>query len=134
VSASDYYFGRDGQPISQEDWIAQMEDVKGRRVAEDTVGDFWISTVWLGLDYGFGRGDRPIIFETMVFDNSEEGLGESQKVLDKVNLSHRARLGPEAFCNRYCTEAEALKGHRQAVAAAEAGLIRREDYEEAESE
>jgi hypothetical protein len=62
-----------------------------KRVAEDTYGQFWISTVWLGLDHSFGS-DPPLIFETMVFDQSDNDTSD----LD---------------CRRYATEAEALAGH-----------------------
>ena len=37
-----------------------------RRVAETTIGDYWVSTVFLGLDHSFG-GAVPLLFETMVF-------------------------------------------------------------------
>jgi hypothetical protein len=54
-----------------------------------------ISTVWLGIDHGFGNhGLPPTIFETMVFDN----------VWDEV-----------MYENRTSTEAHAAEQHREAI-------------------
>lgn len=39
---------------------------KQRQVADDTIGDSRVSTVFLGIDHSFG-GTTPILFETMVF-------------------------------------------------------------------
>lgn len=71
--------GDDGRtPIPVDDlleWAHWMES-GNRRVAEDHVGLYRVSTVFLGLDHNFHRvfyGDGPpIVFETMVF----MGLGE----------------------------------------------------------
>jgi hypothetical protein len=43
-----------------------------RRVGETVVGDWRVSTVFLGLDHNYGRilgrsEDQPILFETMIF-------------------------------------------------------------------
>ena len=44
-----------------------------KRVAQDTVGDVRVSTVFLDLDHSFGKGP-PLLFETMVFgvDDNED--------------------------------------------------------------
>jgi len=60
-----------------------------RRVAKTFVGEFEISTVFLGLDHRFGEG-RPLLFETMAFPKD-------------------SRLDLE--CDRYSTWEEAEKGH-----------------------
>jgi hypothetical protein len=63
-------------------------EMANRSVADETVGDVRISTVFLGLDHGFGAR-RPILFETMVFG------------------------GPlDQECERYATWDEAEEGHR----------------------
>jgi hypothetical protein len=54
----------------------------------------WVSTVFLGIDHGFGEGP-PLIFETMVF--------ASERHLD------------ERDCQRYSTESEAVTGHHEMV-------------------
>lgn len=40
-----------------------------RRVRQTYLLDRWISTVFLGIDHGYG--DKPILFETMVFEFGE---------------------------------------------------------------
>lgn len=90
------FFDRKGVPISLEQWGRDFEDREKQRVAETTLEDGrWISTVWIGLDHSFGEGP-PLIFETMVF-----GTKDSRSDLD---------------CERYSTEAEALRGHAAMVA------------------
>lgn len=64
-----------------------------RRVAADLLcGGVSVSTVFLGLDHGFSlfntRGHRPVLFETMIFGGRDDGE-----------------------CHRYCTWAEAERGH-----------------------
>jgi hypothetical protein len=51
-----------------------------------------ISTVFLGIDHGFGRTDKPVLWETMIFGGL---LNDSQW--------------------RYTSEADAIKGHRKAI-------------------
>ena len=50
-----------------------------RHVKKEYIGDYWVSTVFLGIDHNWGAGN-PILFETMVFDNgrSETLLGGSE--------------------------------------------------------
>ena len=48
-------------------------------VAKDTHDNFYVSTVFLGIEHGFGT--PPLFFETMVFDES----GETSYNNDKVN-------------------------------------------------
>lgn len=43
-----------------------------RRVAFDEVNDARVSTVFLGSDHGFGEGDEPLIFETMIFGGEHD--------------------------------------------------------------
>lgn len=59
------YYDREGQPISQDEWAGLLGHDEYRRVAETTIDDFWVSTVWLGLNHSLGGGK--LIFETMVF-------------------------------------------------------------------
>jgi hypothetical protein len=107
------WFDRQGNPISTLRWGELREvgvDAEGSygessyvRVAEDDVGETHVSTVWLGMDHGwnFDRDPnyRPVIFETMIFGGKHD-----QRTM------------------RYCTEAEAYKGHAEAVADLRAGM------------
>lgn len=68
-----YILDERGEPKQCDDvlkWGAWYE-TGDRRVKMDIVGDYCISTIFLGLDYGWGWKDRPIIWETMVFKGEE---------------------------------------------------------------
>jgi hypothetical protein len=107
VSIGDWYW-RDGSKVEgprypepgwKETMLAvesRLTDPNYRWVARTELSGGIVSTVWLGLDHGFGAGP-PLIFETMYF----RGLG--------------AKADPEDM-QRYSTEAEALAGHEQMVA------------------
>lgn len=87
-----YYFNRKGKPISREEWSALLKDLDQRRVLSTGITpNLHVSTIWFGLDHGFGGGP-PIIFETMVF--------EGECVADT---------------RRYSTEEEARAGHAEMV-------------------
>ena len=80
-------------------------DDKYAIVAQDDVltGDgrtMWVSTVWLGLDHGYGRSEQPIIYETMVF----------------------VRGMSDEYCQRYTTAELALAGHQLVVSQLLAGV------------
>jgi hypothetical protein len=97
------YYGRDGMPITLEQWATRTEETK--RVAQDDVATpggrlLWVSTVWLGIDMGFNYGP-PLIFETMVFEHG----------------------AADELCHRYATEDDALAGHAEIVHAAREGLL-----------
>lgn len=74
-------------------WAEWYENAD-RRVAEDTIGEYWVSTVFLGLDHRFDDEGPPLIFETMI----------KHKIDGWMN-----------YQNRYATWEEALKGHNEAV-------------------
>jgi hypothetical protein len=94
--------GDDGRtPVPCRDvraWGRWYEAVgEGRRVAiDDLGGGLTVSTVFLGLDHGFG-GRRPLLFETMVFRERGGDFPE----------------GDETW--RYATWGEAERGHRSVV-------------------
>jgi hypothetical protein len=82
-------------PVPCEDllqWGAWME-TGDRVLKQEQVGQFWVSTVFLGLDHQYGAGP-PRLFETMVFDAGRDGIYQS----------------------RYSTWELALEGHERAVA------------------
>jgi hypothetical protein len=92
-------FDRDGKPISLSNWTAKLENDHYRQVAWTEVGDYRVSTIWLGLDYSFG-GNNPLIFETVVFDGYSKNI----------------------FQFRHSTEEEALEGHARVIAQLEANV------------
>jgi hypothetical protein len=79
-------------PASLEKWAKWFEGSdETRRVALTKGDDYLVSTVFLGLDHQFGRGE-PLLFETMIFG------------------------GPhDQYCDRYSTWDEAEAGHAKAV-------------------
>lgn len=64
------------------------ENHNNRRVARTEHNNVSVSTVFLGVDHGFGRGGPPVVFESMVFGGPMS--------------DHQVR---------YCTWDEAMKGH-----------------------
>lgn len=74
--------------MSLDEWAAAFG--APRHVGNTQVGEQWVSTVWLGLDHGFGGGPS-LIFETLVFPLQER-------------------------MERYATKAEAEEGHARIVA------------------
>lgn len=116
------YYDRDGNPISMRQAMElgfpgpDRNDPSGgyARIASDNLdeGNIWVSTVWLGLDHGWGRG-KPQIFETMVFVAlTEEQLAERAAKWDR-------QFGTSPWdggqCWRWSTEDEARAGHRIVV-------------------
>ena len=69
-------------PIPVDDMLVWARWFEGHRdervVRQETVGNFWVSTVFLGIDHSFAEGGPPILFETMVFgpDDSRESFAE----------------------------------------------------------
>jgi hypothetical protein len=87
-------FDRQGRPITMGEWAELFEDKSYQVIVQTwTIGGAWVSTVWLGLDHGFGRDGPPIIFETMVWHD-----------------------GNDTAQDRYSTEPEAIAGHERIVA------------------
>ena len=79
-----------------------MRDVASRRVGLDEVGNYRVSTVFLGLDHNYGDEGPPILFETMIFPQSGHN---------------------DLHCERYATWDEAVVGHQRVVAEVVAGRL-----------
>lgn len=105
-------YRRDGTPYPEGingllEWGEDIENSNLKIVKQDTIGHYFISTIWLGLDNSFGGG-KPLIFETMVFDRSKDRTLE-------LNGKKFKSLGRELEQIRYSTEEEAIKGHEEMV-------------------
>ena len=96
-----YILNENKEVIAVEDfkeWALQFKE-EFRRVDDTTIiekDNTRVSTVFLGLDHGWGRkeSDPPVVFETMTFSSNPD-LNEYQE--------------------RYCTWDEAVKGHNRVV-------------------
>jgi hypothetical protein len=85
-------------PLAIDDVLiwAQWFETADRQIARTDVGEVKVSTVFLGMDHGWGDG-APVLWETMLF-----GGPEDQTLW------------------RYSSRMEALAGHAEAVALVEA--------------
>ena len=70
----------------------------GRHVGKDKIGDVGISTVFLGMDHGYGGGP-PVLWETMIFGGINDQYQE-----------------------RYISKKSAIEGHKRAVEAVKRGV------------
>ncbi len=93
------YYNRAGEQIPVSEYLAEVE--KNCNVAVDRVEGFGVSTVFMVIDRSYGNTGDPILFETMVFDDDLGALGH--------------------WTRHYSTEAEAVAGHNEIVAALREG-------------
>jgi hypothetical protein len=102
VRAVPHYYILDhaGEPVGCDDvtvWGAWMQADENVIVAQEDVGDFRVSTVFLGIDHAFGGGP-PVLWETIIF-------GPGGTCLD-------------GYPRRYRSRAEAVEWHADALAEA----------------
>jgi hypothetical protein len=100
-------------------WARWMETAD-RHVRKENVGPWWVSTVFLGLDHGYGslfdRDVPPVLFETMVF---LETIERPITIGDHTRMCHDTL---DDITHRYSTWEEALKGHNAIAARLRAAL------------
>lgn len=94
--------GRTPRRATVGEWSGTLEDVERRRVALTDLGGVRVSTVFLGVDHGFGSSSRPVLFETMIFAPEHPSL--------------------DTTCRRYATWDEAERGHAACVELARSAL------------
>lgn len=70
------------------EWGRMMNEIGARRVAVDVIEGYRISTVFLGIDHGFGVSKRPLLFETMVFGADEEWMDRAS-TWEEAERQHR---------------------------------------------
>jgi hypothetical protein len=87
------HYDREGNELDWERFILLFGDMRSRRIGKDAIGDYTVSTVWMGIDHNFSGDGPPLIFESMVFGP------------DKTD--HAVR--------HYATETEAREGHAELV-------------------
>ena len=85
--SAEYFFWQQTLPVERRTGIGfRLQYFKRNGVA--------VSTVYLGMDHGWGGNEKPILWETMVFADDEE-----------IN----------EICERYDSHEDALIGHREMV-------------------
>ena len=102
------------EEIDLEDYAEYIKEHKV--IQQDKVGHLFISTVWLGLDHGYGD-EEPQIYETMIFDNNEESPSY-----------------PDQYQVRYSRWKSALKNHRRILELVQAFVSSSITAEELEEE
>lgn len=118
-----YILNDKDEPVLEPDlitWANWFETSgKQRRVAFDKVGDYEVSTVFLGMDHNFGEGSQPILYETMIFRPvTKEEIKEDQKNEKKYRVSWKegdVKEDDSFELRRYYTKQEAEVGHKEMV-------------------
>jgi hypothetical protein len=83
------------QPVTIGEWCTWFEvNMDTRQLAHEEVGDYSVSTVFLGLDMSHQQQGPPLLWETMIF-----GPGDH-----------------DGDCWRYSSRLDAIMGHTVAVA------------------
>jgi hypothetical protein len=102
VLDSGEYYDRQGLPITFLQWGDRFHNLNYRRVVWTDLGPVQVSTVWLGIDHGWGLGP-PVIFETFIFCENDQALtgADGEELIDTWG--------------RYRTIEEAIAGHEEAV-------------------
>lgn len=88
--------GKKAIPCNLLEWSTWFENAPDRSVGDTHINDYWISTVFLGLNHNCYSNQiqkKPHIFETMVFDKNDRDI----------------------YCDRYSTWEEAEAGHEKAI-------------------
>jgi hypothetical protein len=73
-------------------WFEKADKFEERRVAFSTIGTVKVSTVFLGLDHGFGMTEEPVLWETMVFG------GYYDQTCERYTSKAAAQEGHERIC------------------------------------
>jgi hypothetical protein len=86
---NDKYILNDKIPMLVGDLLewARWMNAADRHVNIDLIGNTRISTVFLGLDHGFG-GNVPVLFETMIFGGPHDGYQERCSTWEEAEIQH----------------------------------------------
>lgn len=85
----DYYILEDGEvlPVNVLQWGLWWETTDRRIALTDINDEVSVSTVFLGLDHGWG-GAVPVVFETMIFGGPHDQYQERYSTLDEARAGH----------------------------------------------
>ena len=96
----DRYFDWDTRPIHY--WEFNFKKIYFPiHVAEDIIGNYRISTVWLGIDHSFYKTAHPVIFETMIFpiDDSVAMIEELKGYQERYSYLRQSEIGHRYACD-----------------------------------
>ena len=92
-------------PVGLGTWaVWWLERPAKRIVKQEDVGEFVVSTVFLGLDHSHWFGGPRQLFETMIF-------------------TQQGKRGHDVYCDRYATWAQAVAGHERTIVKLRAGTL-----------
>lgn len=91
IQYADYY----GLPITLNQWSLSRE-LGDPNIEKDRINGYRISTVWLGLNHGWG--DCLQIFETMIFEDTENGDCAFDTYQERYSTLEEAREGHQRAC------------------------------------
>jgi hypothetical protein len=97
-----YILDENGEPRPEPDtlkWGQWMEADKRRVLQQDHIGGYFVSTIFLGLDHNFLGSGPPVLWETMIFAETEAKLDAPYNDFQK----------------RYTSQEDALAGHGKIV-------------------
>jgi hypothetical protein len=106
-----YKLDENHQAVPVEDvleWARWFDKSEKRNIRRTSINGWRVSTVFLGIDNNL-FGDKPMLFETMIFSETETTTTE----LAGKKMKFAKELGN--FCKRYSTWDEAIRGHEEAV-------------------
>ena len=97
------FYDRQGRPIENtHEWALLFEDLDYRVLQQTTIGEYWISTVWVGIDMSLSYDEpRPAIFETLIlkdgdevemrrYRSEEEAVSDHQTLVEQIELLEAA--------------------------------------------
>ena len=89
-----YYYDRDGKPITLEDWARLMEDKEYRTVARDDDRRelYVVSTVWVGLNHRWLAYGPILIFETAIHGPNGWEIVNRYTTVEQARAGHAAAL------------------------------------------
>jgi hypothetical protein len=99
------FYDRDGTEIRMDEY-EQVRQTEGKRIMRTKVNEYWVSTVWLGVNMNLDAA-HPFIFETMIFLYDAQGI----------------------YTRRYATEEAAGRGHLEVLDALRNGWDPEDQYE-----
>lgn len=104
-----YILDENGEPVPEFNifkWSNWFHFAKNRQVCRHNLGRVDISTVFLGMDHGWGRG-LPVLWETMVFGGqydgytarytSKYGAKHGHQIILKMVLTQKRKSRSHAF-------------------------------------